>query len=214
MSKSNVTFNGLERLVEKYKSQNYIPYSLASCVKEETMSKCIDWHVQEVEFEQQSYRDYPRLKALVTGTVHKVPYPLNPAIIRDRMEAQLNNFDTFGTKVPKIKNVIFNPPATIVFWEDNTKTVVKAENEPFDPEKGLTMAFMKKTLGNKGNYFNLVKKWTEGYIPEDVPCIYPNIPKLENIFKTVNESVKSFEDILNSHIAEVMARDKEKRNET
>ena len=58
-----------------------------------------------------------------------------------------------------IKNVIFNNPATIVFWLDGTKTVVKAENEPFDPEKGLAMAIVKKTLGNKGSYYNEFKKW-------------------------------------------------------
>ena len=29
----------------------------------------------------------------------------------------------------EIKSVVFNPPATIVFWTDNSKTVVKAENE-------------------------------------------------------------------------------------
>ena len=59
----------------------------------------------------------------------------------------------------KIKNVVFNPPATIVFWSDNTKTVVKAENETFDPEKGLAMAIAKKALGNKGNYYETFKKW-------------------------------------------------------
>ena len=58
-----------------------------------------------------------------------------------------------------IKNVIFNDPATIVFWTDGTKTVVKAENEPFDPEKGLAMAIAKKSLGNKGDYYNEFKKW-------------------------------------------------------
>ena len=63
----------------------------------------------------------------------------------------------------KIKNVIFNPPATIVFWDDGTKTVVKCQNEIFDPEKGLAMAFMKNALGNKSNYFNTVKKWAEKY---------------------------------------------------
>lgn len=63
----------------------------------------------------------------------------------------------------KIKNVIFNPPATIVFWADNTKTVVKAENEEFDPEKGLAMAITKKMFGNKGSYFNQIKKWTNKY---------------------------------------------------
>ena len=61
--------------------------------------------------------------------------------------------------VPRIKNVIFNDPATIVFWSDNTKTVVKAKNEPFDPEKGLAMAISKRALGNEGNYYNEIKKW-------------------------------------------------------
>lgn len=69
----------------------------------------------------------------------------------------------FGDEVfmrqPKIKDVIFNDPATIVYWEDRTKTVVKCEGEKYDPEKGLTMAITKKMLGNKGNYYEVVKKW-------------------------------------------------------
>ena len=64
-----------------------------------------------------------------------------------------------------IKNVIFNDPATIVFWKDNTKTVVKCENEEYDPEKGLAMAMVKKMLGNKGNYYNVIKKW----LPKEEP---------------------------------------------
>lgn len=59
----------------------------------------------------------------------------------------------------EIKKVIFNDPATIVFWNDGTKTVVKAHDEEFDPEKGLAMAISKKLLGNKGNYYNEFKKW-------------------------------------------------------
>lgn len=72
---------------------------------------------------------------------------------------------TYGTKasktnyIPEIKNVIFNPPATIVFWQDGTKTVVKATNELYDPEKGLAMAIAKRALGNQGNYYNVIKKW-------------------------------------------------------
>lgn len=62
-------------------------------------------------------------------------------------------------KVPKIKRVIFNNPATIVLWDDDTKTIVKAENERFDPEKGLAMAITKKALGNEGNYYNELKKY-------------------------------------------------------
>lgn len=67
-----------------------------------------------------------------------------------------------GSQSPNITKVIFNDPATIVLWEDGTKTVVKAQNgESFDKEKGLTMAITKKALGNKGSYFNEIKKWTE-----------------------------------------------------
>ena len=58
----------------------------------------------------------------------------------------------------EIAKVIFNNPATIVIWDDGSKTVVKAENEPFDPEKGLAMAIAKKALGNKGNYYETFKK--------------------------------------------------------
>ena len=65
---------------------------------------------------------------------------------------------------PEIKEVIFNDPATIVFWTDGTKTVVKCqEGDIFDPEKGLTMAIAKKVYGNKGSYCNVIKKGCEPY---------------------------------------------------
>lgn len=64
--------------------------------------------------------------------------------------------------MPKIKNVKFHNPATIVFWEDGTKTVVKSGNDDiFDPEKGLAMAIAKRALGNQGNYYNEIRKWTK-----------------------------------------------------
>lgn len=62
--------------------------------------------------------------------------------------------------VPEIERVIFHEPATIIFWSDNTKTVVKCmEGELFDEEKGIAMAFMKKLYG-KG-YMNKIRR----YIP-------------------------------------------------
>ena len=75
-----------------------------------------------------------------------------------------------STKLPKIKKVIFNNPATIVIWADETKTVVKAQNnEIFDPEKGLAMAITKKALGNEGNYFDVIKKHVTEY--QDSVCV-------------------------------------------
>ena len=71
-----------------------------------------------------------------------------------------------SSHIPEIKNVIFNDPATIVFWEDGTKTVVKCQDgDEFDPEKGLAMAIVKKSYGNKGNYCNKLKKW----LPKEEP---------------------------------------------
>lgn len=62
-----------------------------------------------------------------------------------------------------IKDVIFQEPATVVFWKDGTKTVVKAQNEDFDPEKGLAMAISKKVYGNDRNYYKPFLKWIKKY---------------------------------------------------
>ena len=68
-------------------------------------------------------------------------------------------------RVPDIKDVIFNPPATIVLWADGTKTVVKCqENEgEYSKEVGLAMCICKKVYGNKGNYNNVFKKFIKEY---------------------------------------------------
>lgn len=53
------------------------------------------------------------------------------------------------SNIIKVKKVIFNRPATIVFWSDGTKTVVKCgENDMYDPEKGFYIACAKKLFGN------------------------------------------------------------------
>ena len=61
--------------------------------------------------------------------------------------------------IPEVKKVIFNDPATIVYWKDGTKTVVKCQKgDDFDPEKGFAMAFLKKCWGNKGNFNDKLRK--------------------------------------------------------
>ena len=60
-----------------------------------------------------------------------------------------------------IEKVKFYNPVTVVWWEDGTKTVVRAEGEAFDPEKGLAMAIAKKYFGNTGSYWKEFKKWIE-----------------------------------------------------
>ena len=78
-------------------------------------------------------------------------------IIRDCMGFHWSN-------IPGIKDVIFNPPATIILWYDGSKTIVKCQNdENFDPEKGMAMALVKKFFGDKGRYYEVFKR----FIPEN-----------------------------------------------
>ena len=92
---------------------------------------------------------FPKFEGHITGTA-KVFY----------CNILNSTYGIGSSHIPEIKNVIFNDPATIVFWEDGTKTVVKCQDgDEFDPEKGLAMAIAKKAYGNKGNYCNKIKKW-------------------------------------------------------
>lgn len=70
-----------------------------------------------------------------------------------------NYLNFFSNNIPEVKKVIFNDPATIVYWKDGTKTVVKCQDgDVFDSEKGFAMAFLKKSLGNKGNFNDKLRK--------------------------------------------------------
>ena len=63
------------------------------------------------------------------------------------------------------KPPIFNPPATICYWNDGTKTVVKCqEGDPYSPEAGLALCYMKKILGNTSKDLN---KELHKYISEE-----------------------------------------------
>lgn len=100
-----------------------------------------------------------------------------------RISSLKSNYTTFKCSninySHEIDKVIFNDPATIVFWKDGSKTVTKCgELDIYDPEKGLAMCFAKKLLGNEGNYYNVFKKYLpkeddiEQGCPFDEPPIY------------------------------------------
>lgn len=70
-------------------------------------------------------------------------------------------------RVPTLsKPPIFNDPATICYWTDGTKTVVKCqEGDTYSPEAGLALCYMKKILGNTSKDLN---KELHKYIPEEI----------------------------------------------
>lgn len=155
-----------------------------------------DWVIEEVRMEHNPLYVQPVIRFEGSGYIKNYSGGMSPSDICDELESILNGRDdrvdaytyTINSDVIKsycehdvkvnrafvgrkfrpfdIKKVIFNDPATIVYWYDGTKTVVKAKDEAFDPEKGLAMAITKKALGNEGRYFNEIKKWTEPYYVE------------------------------------------------
>lgn len=60
-----------------------------------------------------------------------------------------SSYVSYGVDKPTLKpdKIIFNPPATIVFWNDGTKTVVKTNGDYFTAEGGLFAALARKMWG-------------------------------------------------------------------
>lgn len=105
-----------------------------------------------------------------------------------------------ATNTAAIKDVIFAPPATIVYWSDGSKTVVKcSEKDVFDPEKGLAMAIAKRCGGNKGSYYKEIQNWVEKSGKK-----YPGKPAagkavdLDVLKKYSSEANKDFEKFLSA----------------
>ena len=91
-----------------------------------------------------------------------------------------------------IVQVIFNEPATIIIWSNGEKTVVKTQDgEPFDREKGFLMAIAKFLADNKGNYYELIKKYCQTETEEKE--FVEEKEEGENNTESVNDSLQEFE---------------------
>lgn len=63
---------------------------------------------------------------------------------------------------PNAVSIIKNGPATVVLWDDRTKTVVKrTEDEADDPEKGFAMALVKKLYGTRSRFKRMLREKTK-----------------------------------------------------
>lgn len=79
--------------------------------------------------------------------------------------------------MPEIKQVIINPPATIIIWTDGTNTVCKTKapevdhitlpdgtklavvpKDEYDPEVGVAMCIAKKYFGSRNQFTKAVKR--------------------------------------------------------
>ena len=84
------------------------------------------------------------------------------AAVRESVERK-KAVSEFKINEGDIAKVIYNPPATVIYWKDGTKTVVKCSDHDLDegrlsPETGLVYAITKKVLGNTGNYNDVLRR--------------------------------------------------------
>lgn len=60
---------------------------------------------------------------------------------------------------PKVEKVIYNDPATVVIWDDGTKTVVTcAHGDVYDKQTGFLLCCAKKLFGNGGKYNDVMRE--------------------------------------------------------
>jgi hypothetical protein len=100
---------------------------------------CKDFDDDVCRYKFQSIREAKNWCENIAKLVCKIntnleDYNLKNIKIKDEYKS-MNNF----------KKVIFNEPATIIIWDDNSKTIVKCKDgEVFDKEKGFLMAYFQK----------------------------------------------------------------------
>lgn len=89
-----------------------------------------------------------------------IPYDIVLKLVERGFEEVLRDQIGREPEQVKIKQVIFNDPATIVFFQDGDKVVVKAgKGDEFHPEFGLAMACVKKMFGSYTAYREFLKQW-------------------------------------------------------
>lgn len=123
----------------------------------------INWIIESLRVEHPSHNDYvfdlgsrPRIVVEACGKPETVE-EINK-FIDSRGIDFINRMQ--GAFRHEIKRVIFNPPATVILWQDGTKTVVKCQpGDTYDSEKGFALAYLKKLLGNDNTFNKEIHKW-------------------------------------------------------
>ena len=85
-----------------------------------------------------------------------------------------------------IDRVIFNDPATVILWNDGSKTVVKrSDDDIWDSEKGFCMAIIKKLYGNT----SFIKRFMEPEEDIQILTVEEACENLKNFGKKLNDII-------------------------
>lgn len=115
----------------------------------------------------------------------------------------------FGTdeeaKAVKPLGIIYNPPATIVYWNDDTKTVVKcAKSDTYNKLVGLLLCYIKKSLGNDQKTF---KHFVNIFMSDKPDCRIDDrtgLKKKKNSKVPVNTESSSIMYLSADHLASIL----------
>lgn len=122
--------------------------SAEECTLKDGKGNEIHMDVLNCEFHMESYGPLCQRPTVRMECTVKMPAVTAAASVKRKVPKQMRH-----TKV------ICNYPATIVYWEDGTRTVVKCdERDRYDPQYGIALCFMKKALGNSSRALNDVLK--------------------------------------------------------
>lgn len=114
--------------------------------------------------------------------------------------------------IPEINRVVFSGPATVVFWEDGTKTVVKCmEGEKFERYAGFAAACMKKMFGSTSRAKSVMEYFTveqpkveKKRKKEDEPL--PGQMSIEDVFDPATATVNTMDNVIQEAINEALAK--------
>ena len=111
--------------------------------------------------------------------------------------------------IPDVERVIFSPPATVVFWSDGTKTVVKCmEGEKYEKYAGFAMACMKKLFGSTSRAKAIMNEFGEDQKTKEEE------PKKEKPKMNFNDPMFPWEKIVKVLFSDQCKVQEEKKDET
>ena len=145
----------------------------------------------------------------VRGAKEHILDSLRYVHLADRICEEVFKKEAANMTAASIKNVIFNPPATVVYWTDGTKTVVKCnENDIFDPEKGLALAVAKRCAGNHGAYYAEIRHWVKKCWKDNPnkPCTAEHSANLDAVKASIEKMNHIFDEIIDGTVAGNPAR--------
>lgn len=143
------------------------------CIKETTDETLFDQFVKYAKRDAEMTMT-KRLHLFDIGFGLRTIDPLIKTVRTSEKEEKTMNF--------RVKKIMHNGPATIVFWEDGTKTVVRLkEGDKYDPYAAFTAAVAKRLYGKNMKISEIVGRYSKDLKKIDIPEAPPRELSVEEL---------------------------------